>query len=131
MNKSEIELVRKSYENWSDDPKMILTFYDQLLSAAPELAPMFTNTDMEKHNELLRKVINTLIEHVEGHAEATTWLKELRSMHTRGLEVRAEYFPLWKNSMLFAIAAHDEDWEKKVNIAWNHLFDEGIEFMVR
>ncbi|MBL3655232.1 globin [Fulvivirga sediminis] len=131
MNKRDIELVKRSYMNWADNPNLILTFYDQLLSMAPQLAPMFTHTDMGKHNELLRQVIRTIIEHEEGDAKATLWLEKLKNMHAMDLNIDPKYFKEWRNSMLFAIAAHDKDWDAKVNKAWHHLFDSAEKFMTQ
>ncbi|UII25012.1 globin [Fulvivirga maritima] len=131
MEKSDIVLVKNSYQNWADNPNLILTFYDQLLSAAPELAPMFTHTDMEKHNELLRRVVSTLIAHVEGNDEATNWLNSLKNMHAKDLKIDPAYFKDWKNSMLFAIAAHDEEWNRDVNLAWEQLFILAEKFMTQ
>lgn len=125
-------VVRPSFERCCDQgDEFFDAFYSRLSEKAPEIGPMFADTNMRRQNALLREGIESLLAHAEGHPAAHTELVRLGEVHNRErINVRPELYPLWLEALMESIREHDPQHNEMTEPAWREAISAGIELMI-
>lgn len=106
-------------------------FYARLSEKAPEIGPMFAQTNMRRQNALLRRGIDNLLAHAEGVADASNELVRLGELHGRDqLDVRPDLYSLWVEALMESVRESDPQFDEMTEAAWRDVLASGIELMV-
>lgn len=124
MDPKAVENVTRSYGRCIMNQAFFDTFYDILLNSSDRVAGMFAKTDFTRQKELLREGINYAIMHAKD-TDAVFALKKLQSIgasHARGrLNVSPDLYPLWVESLIKAVKAHDPQFSSRLEADWKEV----------
>lgn len=125
-------VVRPSFQRCcAQGDEFFDAFYARLSEKAPEIGPMFADTNMRRQNALLRNGIESLLAHAEGAASAETELVRLGELHGRNeLDIRPELYPLWVEALIESVCEHDPQHTEMTEPAWRDVIAAGIELIV-
>jgi hemoglobin-like flavoprotein len=81
-------------------------FYERFLAADPQIAALFSRTDIARQQELLSHGMMMLIDHDEGSSLSVLALTRLAQLHVR-IGVRAWMYDVWIRSQLEVVRELD------------------------
>ena len=94
--------------------------------------PLFSNTDMQKQNELLSDAIDSLISFSEGDVAARRHLDEIALSHDREhLNIKPEWYPLWMEALRDTIHESDPGATTQLLADWNTVLQPGVNHIVQ
>ena len=92
--------VRQSFERCEAAGDFAARFYEALLAASDEIAPLFARTDFEQQRKLLRASVYIMVTRDVEDARARTTLERIGRSHGRSeLNIRPELYELWLDSV--------------------------------
>ena len=105
-------------------------FYDGFISASPEIADRFAQTDMNRQKTMMRISLSMLVMFDDGKPIARPALEQLRSSHGPGrLQIPRHHYGLWLDCLLQAIRASDPKLTPELEERWKAAMQKGIDFM--
>jgi len=116
----------------SANPEFIERFYDIFLASSPKVAEKFANTDFVRQKAALRASLDTMLlaarSEKAGHGQ---YLNELAERHSsQHLNIGAELYDLWLDSLLAAANESDPDFSLEVQEAWEKVMMVGIGYLL-
>jgi truncated hemoglobin YjbI len=112
-----------------DSNRFYNQFYELLISADPQLARFFANTDMERQIEMLKQSM-TNVTSFSATLEPTVEMENLALMHGSGkLDIPAKYFELWLDCMLMTVEELDPKFDEYIETSWRVMMAPGIAYM--
>lgn len=127
-----VDSVRESYARCRQNPDFFDAFYDHFARKSSEIGPLFSNTNMQKQNELLSDAIDSLISFSEENGNARRHLDEIGKSHSRKyLNIKPEWYPLWMEALRDTIRESDSEHSSRLLDDWNTVLQPGIEHIVR
>jgi hemoglobin-like flavoprotein len=128
--KTSQELVQNSYGTCCLSPAFFDDFYAAFLASSREIAGKFTRTDMAKQKSLLREGISFMVMFSAGKTIGKLKVESLGESHSQArMDIKPEWYDLWTNSLLKAVAKHDPGYSPEVQRAWREVLSPGIEAM--
>lgn len=120
---SKIEIVEQSFEKIKlDANEFAASLYKNLFAAAPEVKPLFANTDMETQQKKLLDALILIVENLR-HPEI---LKEVvQALGTRHINygVLRQHYPLVGKALLQTLKQYlREYWTPEVKAAWIYAY---------
>jgi hemoglobin-like flavoprotein len=116
----------------SANPAFIERFYDIFLASSPKVAEKFANTDFVRQKAALRASLDTMLlaarSEKAGHGQYLNALAERHS--SRHLNIGAEFYDLWLDSLLAAANESDPDFSLEVQEAWERVMMVGIGYLL-
>lgn len=107
-------------------------FYEIFLASSPKIAEKFAHTDFVRQKQSLLASLQAMIlaarDEVHGPEHE---LKELARRHGSGdLQIGAELYDLWLDSLLATVAECDPENSAEVQEAWERVMGVGIRYML-
>jgi hemoglobin-like flavoprotein len=97
-------------------------FYDRVFEIAPEAAPLFAGTDMEKQKQKLLSTLVLLRQSLRDIDAIVPSLKELGARHV-GYGVAAEHYPLVGAALLWSMSClGGAEWQPEFTAAWSDAY---------
>ncbi|MDP3845502.1 MAG: globin [Pseudomonas sp.] len=119
------DLVMQSYGRCCASHGFLDSFYLYFLASSPAVRAKFIDTDMPTQKQLLRHGILNLVMHARGMPDSK--LRALGCSHARGgLDIQPELYQLWLDSLLQAVADHDQLCDNHTRQAWREVLNQGI-----
>ncbi len=101
------------------------------MSSNPIVARKLASTDIAKQQALLSQAVNMVILFPQGSKIARNAINRIRQSHNRdGLDIRAQYYRFWIDSLILALSEHDPDFNDELDRAWCKVAQEAIDFIV-
>ncbi len=111
------------------NPGFISDFYADFLAASPFVRERFAHTDMSAQRTMLHDSLLMLLEFNRTRSPGTH-LRRLAEVHSRrGQDIPPEFYDLWLESLVKAVAMHDPEFSPDVELAWRLALAPGITFM--
>ena len=107
-------------------------FYDRFLAMSPKVAEKFRNTDFVRQKRALRASFHMmLLAAGDGENGAERHLGDLATSHGRNqLDIGAEFYDYWLNSLLATVREFDNQWDHEVEDAWEQVINVGIQYLL-
>jgi hemoglobin-like flavoprotein len=100
------------------DEELVDTFYTRLFDAAPEVKPLFANTDLRKQKSMLLATLVLLRKSLRDLEAITPKLRQLGARHV-AYGALPEHYPVVAEVMLASMAEIAGDaWTPDVQAAW-------------
>ena len=105
------------------------TFYRHFLDSSAEARQKFQNTDFSLQKQMLRESLGHM-ERFSQFKRADDVILNLAKRHSRmQLDIAPALYDAWLTSLVAAVAVHDPEFDRDVEIAWRMQLAAGIEYM--
>ena len=105
------------------------TFYDIFLGKSPEIAAKFAHTDFARQKLMLRESLLEMLNYYGGIESVREEIGRLGKLH-RQIEVRAEHYEQWLDSLCEAVTRHDPEYRDELGEMWRDAMRPGIAKML-
>ena len=124
-----LKVAQDSYARCCAAPDFFKTFYRLFLESSPVIPVMFSDTDFERQERLVKHGIGLLLIYAKRNNSAL--LKRVAKRHSRQhLDVEPSLYPLFVDSLIKAVKLHDPSYDSDVGAAWRAAVAPGIQFMM-
>jgi hemoglobin-like flavoprotein len=124
----QIELARASYERCLRQEEFFRSFYARFLASDPAIAPQFADTRFDRQHKLLQHGLGLLLSYA-GRPNPHL-LERIAERHgPTDLNVPEYQYPLFLESLLFAVRTHDPECTPAVEEAWTAALLPGVEYL--
>jgi hemoglobin-like flavoprotein len=124
------EEVQLSLGRCCNQTAFLDAFYGNLFQSSPVVAPMFAHTDMARQKKLLKDGISFLLMYSKGDELGKMKVEKLALSHNRDhINVKPEYYALWIESLMKAVAKFDPKFSPALDEAWRKAVQKGIDEM--
>ena len=132
MDEQTIETFEQSLRRCDADPEFLDIFYDRFLASSPKVKSKFADTDFHRQKRLLRASFYLILLASEDPTDGPErYLGHLAARHsTRDLDVGAELYDLWLDSLLASVKECDPEYNPEVEAAWEKMMGIGIDFLL-
>lgn len=132
MDEQTIETFEQSLRRCDADPEFLDIFYDRFLASSPKVKSKFANTDFHRQKRLLHASFYLILLASEDPvAGPERYLGHLAARHsTKDLDVGAELYDLWLDSLLASVKQCDPEYGPEVEAAWEKVMGIGIDFLL-
>lgn len=132
MDEKTIELFEQSLRRCDANPEFLDIFYDRFLASSPKVKKRFANTDFHRQKRLLRASFYLILLASEDPKDGPErYLGHLATRHsTKDLDVGAELYDLWLDSLLASVKECDPEYSEAVEEAWEKMMGIGIDFLL-
>ena len=130
MDKSVVDAVKQSFGRALGNRNLMADFYNQLITASPEIGKKFSKTDLEKQKEILQMSLSMAILFPQDNVVATHAMDKVRDSHNKdNLDIKPEYYDYWLNSLITVVSTSDpsftpeleQHWRTTMRHAINHI----------
>ncbi len=119
--------VLDSFERCEASGEFSQKFYEIFLSASPEIAPYFANTEFSKQRKLLRATVYVMVTRDVEDPKAKDQLQKVGRSHSRSqLNIRPELYNVWLDSLCKTVGEMDPEWGANLENAWRERMQRGI-----
>ncbi|MGH7521578.1 MAG: globin domain-containing protein [Gemmatimonadales bacterium] len=130
VDKAVTALAKASYDRCCKAPDFLQTFYRSFLTACPEAAPRFAQTNFEQQTKLLRHAIGLLLIFPTQPAREPTLLARLAERHSRrDLDIDPAFYRPFIEALLATVKQFDGECTPAVEAAWRETVTPGVEYM--
>lgn len=132
MEPATLDIVDRSLQRCSADPRFLDRFYERFLASSPKVGERFAKTDFVRQKRALRASLWLMLLAAEDEEKGPArYLGPLAEMHgARQLAVGAELYDLWLDNLLATVAECDPEHSPEVRGAWEQVMMVGIHYMV-
>lgn len=132
MDPQTLEIFDRSLGRCNASPEFLDRFYEKFLAMSPKVAEKFKNTDFVRQKRALRASFHMmLLAAGDGEDGAERHLQSLAASHSRAqLDIGAELYDYWLDSILAAVRECDELWNRDVEDAWERVMGVGIKYLL-
>jgi hemoglobin-like flavoprotein len=104
-------------------------FYEKFITASPEVAQAFKDTDMEHQRNMLEKSFYGLfVFYATGNNN--DYLEKIAHRHSKhDANIRPELYDLWLDCLLQTVAEYDPQFTREIELAWRLVLATGITYM--
>jgi hemoglobin-like flavoprotein len=132
VDEKTIQIFEQSLRRCDANPEFLDIFYDRFLASSPKVKERFAKTDFHRQKRLLRASFYLILlasEDPDGGPER--YLGHLAARHsTKDLDVGAELYDLWLDSLLESVKECDPEYSEEVEEAWEKIMGIGIDFLL-
>lgn len=126
----QIHNVHASLNRCLANDDFINVFYDVFMGTDDEIRGKFAHTDFEQQKKLLRKALLSAVTFAAGGAVAHERLEAIRASHNRtNLDIKPEFYPIWVDSLIKAIATCDPQYTPTLEADWRAVMKPTVEFL--
>lgn len=132
MDEKTLELFDRSLARCNATPGFLDRFYDLFLASSPKVKERFAGTDFVTQKKALKESFRLMrLVVTDGEGGPDRHLKELAFSHSRDrLNIGAELYDLWLDSLLAAVKECDSECTSEVEEAWENVMMEGISYLI-
>ena len=107
-------------------------FYDVFLASSPKVQEKFAGTNFYKQKRALQISLYAMLRHMRDQdPEANEYLGEIADRHNHtGLNIGAELYDLWLDSLLAAVKECDPEWTEELAALWERSMSQGIQYFL-
>lgn len=107
-------------------------FYEKFLSSSPKVREKFAETDFVRQKRALRASLHLLLLAAMDEKDGPQkYLHDLAVRHSsKDLDIGAELYDLWLDSLLEAVEEQDEECTPEVLEAWEKVMGVGIRYLL-
>jgi fatty-acyl-CoA synthase len=104
-------------------------FYQRFIASSPMVAEKFSNTDMQRQRDHLRRSLMHMIDFSTSRRPSERLL-EIAHYHGKSeLDIDSDLYDLWLSTLMASVAAHDPEFDLSVDLSWRMLLAPGIALM--
>ena len=125
------DLVEKSFEKVRENKDTFaLSFYENLFNEAPQLKPLFENTNIPKQSEKLYGSLVLLVENIRDAELLKSVLEPLGEKH-KGYGAIEQHYPMVGSALLNTLKQYLGDaWDQPTEEAWTITYGAVVEMML-
>jgi len=121
--------VIASYHRCRQSGAFVDTFYDIFLGKSAEIAAKFVHTDFARQKLMLRQSLLEMLNYYGGIESVREEIEQLGKRHHQ-LDVRAEHYEQWLDSLCEAVSRHDPEYRDDLGEMWREAMRPGIALML-
>jgi hemoglobin-like flavoprotein len=132
MERAILDMVDQSLQRcFCAGSRFIDGFYERFLESSPTVREKFARTDFGRQKRHLRASLWMMLMAAEDEVGGPgRYLPALARRHgRRGLDIGAELYDLWLDSLLASVAECDPDFTPQIRDAWEQVMMVGIHYM--
>lgn len=129
---AQIDAFRASLNRCLAKPAFLRDFYEMFVESSPEVREKFKNTDFPRQTRVLADSLYMMAVAAQLERNAGVWaeMDRLAGRHDRtGLDIRPGLYDLWLDCLLRAVARHDTEYSREIELAWRETLAVGIEYL--
>jgi len=127
-----LETFESSLARCRADAAFLPRFYEIFLASSPKVQEKFARTNFDRQNAALRESFYLVLEAARGRTQNRDRMLDIAERHSsRDLNIGAELYDLWLDSLLAAVKECDPGHDTSVNDAWETVMMTGIQLMLR
>lgn len=133
VDKATLERFDESLRRCNTHPAFLDRFYDKFLTSSPKVREKFTHTDFVRQQRALRASLHLMPLAAEDPENGPArYLRDLALHHSQTqLNIGAELYDLWLDSLLEAVQECDPEFTPEVAAAWEEVMMVGIQYMLK
>jgi hemoglobin-like flavoprotein len=121
--------VVASYHRCRQSGDFFDTFYGIFLGKSPEIAENFASTHFARQKLMLKQSLFEMLNFYCGIESVREGIERLGQRHQQ-LDVRAEHYEQWLDSLCEAVAKHDPEYRDGLGEMWREAMRPGIAMML-
>ena len=123
LNNHQIELVQSSFKQVADIPDTVAElFYGHLFETAPQVEPMFADSDMKQQGRKLMQMLSTAVHSLNNIGEVVPAIKQLGARHVK-YGVTNDMYDIVGQSLLWTLGQGLGDaFTEEVKEAWTAVY---------
>ncbi len=132
MDATLLHTFEKSLLRCVAGPDFLERFYARFLSSSPKVAARFEETDFDRQKTIVRESLFKILRAAEDGPEEgpARHLDEIAHRHSaQQLDIGAELYDLWLDSLLATVAECDPDFSLAEEQAWEEVLLVGIGYL--
>jgi hemoglobin-like flavoprotein len=131
MDEATLQRFGASLERCTAHPDFLDLFYELFLASSPRVREKFANTDFVKQKATLQASFSLMLRAARQDGETPPdYLDPLAARHGAAhLDVGAELYDLWLDTLLIAVKVCDPQWTPDVALAWESSMGIGIRYL--
>lgn len=120
-------IVQQSYARCSRVNGFFDAFYDHFMASSEEVKNHFLDTSRAMQKVFTRNGITTMLLYAMGSEKSSERLQVLADKHgPTQIDVDPSLYPLWAESLLYAVSEYDVEFTDEVEQAWLGMIQNGI-----
>lgn len=128
MQEPSTEAIHASLKRCHTNPRFLEIFYETFFSASPQVREKFAGTDMKHQVAMLEDSLHMGIMAADQIPFAIDSIKRLGEKHHK-LGVEPDYYEMWLDSLMKAVAQCDEAFDADLDAAWRDVMRIVIDMM--
>jgi hemoglobin-like flavoprotein len=106
------------------------SFYRTFFETAPEVKPLFAETDFTRQHKLLQHAIGLLLNFPNQRPSEPSILTRVAERHSRkDLDIAPSLYPAFVDSLMQTVRDHDPEFTPEIERAWRTAIASGIQYM--
>jgi hemoglobin-like flavoprotein len=132
VDKAILKTFDESLKRCNSKDDFLDLFYKKFLASSEVVREKFAKTDFERQKRALRASLHLMPLAAEDPVDGPErYLKELAAQHGHAqLDVGAELYDLWLDSLLATVKESDPQWGSEVEDAWERVMMVGIDYLL-
>ena len=132
MDKKTLQTFEDSLARCNAQPDFLELFYKAFLASSPKVREKFKNTDFTRQKRALRASLHMMLLAAGDEEKGPErYLKDLANLHSRReLDVGAELYDLWIDSLLATVRQCDPQFDPHVEDAWEAVMMIGVSYLL-
>jgi hemoglobin-like flavoprotein len=126
-----IQQARDSLSRCIQSPEFLDRFYELFMDSSEDIRKRFEKTDFDRQKKMLQDSLFVML--VAAGTKTGFAFKELSKLaerHSRKqLGIHPDWYDLWLQCLLKAVAEHDPEYRPELDDAWRASLEDGIELM--
>jgi hemoglobin-like flavoprotein len=130
LSARDVEVFNDSLERCTSTRRFLDRFYERFISASPEVAAKFANTDLRVQKASLKVSLYMIMASIQRKPEGTVHLERIAARHSRAaLDIGPHLYDLWLECLIQAVGECDPVFCDETEQAWRRVMGVGIEFL--
>jgi len=132
INERTLETFGDSLHRCNGNPAFVDRFYEIFLASSPKVKEKFAQTDFVRQKAALRASLDAMLLAAKSpQTNPQQYLRDLAERHSsRQLNIGAELYDLWLDSLLAAVKEFDPKNSPEVQEAWEKVMMVGISYLL-
>lgn len=132
MDAAILKTYEESLARCNADPSFLERFYEHFLASSPKVKEKFAATDFVQQKRALQASLHLMLLVAEDAEKGPgRYLQELATSHSKQhLDIGAELYDFWLDSLLATVKHCDEKWTSGVEEAWENVMMVGISYLL-
>ena len=104
-------------------------FYSEFINSSPEVASVFSHTNMERQKAMLSASLYQLMNYYGSNDEkAKKYIQQLGAQHgVYGHKIPLHLYDLWLESLITAVKESDPQFDPSLEAIWREVMTQGID----
>ncbi|MCG6926046.1 MAG: globin [Acidobacteria bacterium] len=131
MDKAVLEMFDGSLGRCTSQSRFLDLFYAKFLASSPKVREKFKDTDFVRQKRALKASLHMiLLAAGDESGDPGTYLSDVAEKHNaKHLDVGAELYDLWLDSLLETVEECDPEYSAEVRQAWEEVMMVGIHYL--